>query len=45
MMLITGLSLIRKIYLLWVCKTGEVYILNVRQTFTFAVYIFLNKIF
>ena len=45
--LITGLSLVRKInILLWVCKTGKVYILHARHTFPFVVYIFFKcKIF
>ena len=47
MILITGLSLVRKInILLWVCKTGKVYILHARHTFPFVVYIFFeHKIF
>ena len=44
--LITGLSLVRKInILLWVCKTGKVYILHARHTFPFVVYIFSNTRF
>ena len=41
--LITGSSLVRKInILLWVCKTGEMYILHARHTFPFVVYIFVE---
>ena len=46
MILITGLSLVRKInILLRVCKTGKVYILHARHTFPFVVYIFSNTRF
>ena len=46
MILITGLSLVRKInILLRVCKTGKVYILHARHTFPFVVYIFWNTRF
>ena len=41
MLLITGLSLVRKInILLWVYKTGKVYILHAKNMFPFVVYIF-----
>ena len=45
--LITDLSLVRKTnILLWVCKTGKVYILHARHTFPFVAYIFFeHKIF
>ena len=45
--LITDLSLVRKTnILLWVCKTGKVYILHARHTFPLAGYIFFeHKIF
>ena len=41
--ILTGLSLVWKInILLWVCKTGKVYIVHARHTFSFVVYIFLK---